>query len=104
MYDYNYLDSMGFMGLLMGFMGGILIIFAIIELAILALTIVGRWKVFEKARQPGWAGIVPFYSELAADFSIGCFLSLILLCPALPPINCPRLLAKGLDSRLALHF
>ena len=26
------------------------------------LTAVGLWKMFEKAREPGWAGIIPFYN------------------------------------------
>lgn len=31
-------------------------------LAIFAVVVVGAWKVFEKAGQPGWAAIVPIYS------------------------------------------
>ena len=31
-------------------------------LAIIVLTIVSMWKVFSKARQPGWASIIPFYN------------------------------------------
>lgn len=34
----------------------------IVGLAILAVVIIGMWKVFEKAGQPGWAAIVPFYN------------------------------------------
>lgn len=36
--------------------------FLIVELAILALIIVGMWKVFTKAGQPGWASLIPFYN------------------------------------------
>ncbi|MEO5924895.1 MAG: DUF5684 domain-containing protein [Bryobacteraceae bacterium] len=31
-------------------------------LAVAAVTIVGMWKVFEKAGKPGWAVIVPIYN------------------------------------------
>ena len=34
----------------------------IVYLAFIILIIVGLWKVFEKAGQPGWAAIVPFYN------------------------------------------
>jgi len=34
----------------------------IIYLAILVIVIAGIWKAFEKAGQPGWAAIVPFYN------------------------------------------
>jgi len=31
-------------------------------LAVLVVTIIGGWKMFEKAGQPGWAILVPFYN------------------------------------------
>ena len=34
----------------------------IIQLAIIILMIVGMWKVFTKAGQPGWASIIPIYN------------------------------------------
>jgi hypothetical protein len=34
----------------------------LIELAIVVLVIVGMWKLFEKARKPGWASIIPIYN------------------------------------------
>jgi chromate transport protein ChrA len=38
------------------------IISNLIQLAIVILAIVGMWKTFEKAGQPGWAAIIPFYN------------------------------------------
>jgi hypothetical protein len=32
-------------------------------LGFLVVIIVGMWKVFEKAGQPGWASIIPFYNS-----------------------------------------
>ncbi len=37
-------------------------LFPIVILVLLALNIVGMWKVFTKAGQPGWASIVPIYN------------------------------------------
>jgi hypothetical protein len=31
-------------------------------LAVIVVVVVGMWKMFEKAGQPGWAAIVPFYN------------------------------------------
>ena len=31
-------------------------------LALVVVSLVGMWKVFEKAGKPGWAAIVPFYN------------------------------------------
>jgi uncharacterized protein DUF5684 len=40
-------------------LGGTMMLFF---LAIMIVVIVGFWKVFEKAGQPGWAAIVPIYN------------------------------------------
>ena len=37
--------------------------FWLIILAFFVLNIVAGWKIFEKAGQPGWASIVPFYNS-----------------------------------------
>ena len=46
----------------MAMLGGFLLIFGIIILAIVIVIIVSMWKIFDKAGQPGWAAIVPFYN------------------------------------------
>ena len=33
-----------------------------LSLAIIVLGIVAMWKIFEKAGEPGWAAIIPFYN------------------------------------------
>jgi hypothetical protein len=44
----------------MGYLcGGIGFVF---WLAVIVVIIAGMWKVFEKAGQPGWAAVVPFYN------------------------------------------
>lgn len=35
---------------------------AFFTLAVFALVLVGMWKAFVKAGQPGWAGIIPIYN------------------------------------------
>lgn len=42
---------------------GVLSTYLVIVLAILVLVIVAEWKIFTKAKQPGWASIVPFYRD-----------------------------------------
>ena len=40
--------------------------------ALIVVTLVGMWKVFEKAGKPGWAAIVPFYNLYClCDMSFG---------------------------------
>jgi hypothetical protein len=34
----------------------------LIQLAILVLVIAGAWRMYEKAGQPGWAVLIPFYN------------------------------------------
>ena len=35
---------------------------SLIGLALTVLAIIAMWKMFEKAGEPGWAAIVPFYN------------------------------------------
>ena len=44
--------------------------FALVFIAIGLVVVVGMWKTFDKAGQPGWAAIVPFYN-LVVMFRIG---------------------------------
>jgi Family of unknown function (DUF5684) len=41
--------------------GGLAVLFAFYTV-IIVLEIIGIWKVFAKAGQPGWAAIIPFYN------------------------------------------
>jgi hypothetical protein len=36
--------------------------FAVVYVAIIAVVVVGLWKVFVKARQPGWAALIPIFN------------------------------------------
>ncbi len=40
-----------------------IVIGSIIALICSIITIIGQWKVFEKAGRPGWAAIIPFYNN-----------------------------------------
>lgn len=46
-----------------GALGAGLVIYYIIVLAVGIVMIVALWKIFEKAGEPGWAAIVPFYNN-----------------------------------------
>ena len=38
------------------------LLFALIVLALVIVSIAGKWKMFEKAGRPGWAAIIPYYN------------------------------------------
>lgn len=40
-----------------------IMIISLVAIAASVLTIIGYWKVFEKAGKPGWASIVPYYNQ-----------------------------------------
>ncbi len=42
--------------------GAAIMAYFFVGLAVAAIVLVGKWKVFEKAGQPGWAAIVPIYN------------------------------------------
>lgn len=44
-------------------LGGAVLIAGLITLAVNIVLIVAKWKIFEKASEPGWAAIVPFYNS-----------------------------------------
>lgn len=46
-----------------GIAAGALTVYYIIVLAIAVVVIIGLWKMFVKAGKPGWACIIPFYSQ-----------------------------------------
>ena len=55
----------------------------IFSILILVLTFIGYWKIFVKAGQPGWGGIIPIYNQYVLSkitFGTG-WLFLLLLIP-----------------------
>lgn len=52
----------------------------IIYLAVIILMVVGMWKVFSKAGQPGWAAIVPIYNLIVLLQIAGKPIWWIILC------------------------
>lgn len=42
---------------------GLMRTYLVVIIAILVLTLVAEWKIFEKAGQKGWACLIPFYSN-----------------------------------------
>jgi len=43
----------------------------ILYLAVIAILVIGMWKVFEKAGKPGWAAIVPIYNFIVLIEIVG---------------------------------
>lgn len=46
-----------------GIATGALTVYYILALAMAVVTLIGLWKMFTKAGKPGWAAIIPFYSQ-----------------------------------------
>jgi hypothetical protein len=65
-------------------------------LAIAVVVIIGFWKVFEKAGQPGWAAIVPIYNAIILLKIIGRPAWWVLLM-MIPFVNIVILLMVSLD-------
>ncbi len=42
---------------------GFMVFFWVIGLAVAVLVIIATWKIYEKAGEPGWASLVPFYRD-----------------------------------------
>lgn len=42
---------------------GVLAVYSIFILVIVVLSIIAMWKIFTKAGKPGWACLIPFYSQ-----------------------------------------
>ena len=58
--NYNY-DTYNLLYTMIG--TGFFLVTMLISLVIFVLTLVAMWKIFVKAGKPGWACIVPFYSQ-----------------------------------------
>ena len=56
-------DDTAAIGALMAF-GAIGVCFMAVIFIVTIATIVGMWKMFDKAGRPGWAAVVPFYSDM----------------------------------------
>ncbi len=59
-YDYNFDPNFPSM---FASLSAIIFTFWIVFIIIFAISIIPKWKLFEKAGQPGWAAIVPFYNK-----------------------------------------
>lgn len=48
---------------MLGMYFGVILFFLAVVLVLLILSVIGYWKVFKKAGQPGWGSLVPFYNS-----------------------------------------
>lgn len=60
-YSYSYTTT-GDTAALGGFFGAFFAIYMFVLLAVAIVGIIGLWKTFVKAGQPGWAAIIPIYN------------------------------------------
>ncbi len=57
-YDYDAYDAA-----LAAVGAGVYMVYMIICLVFLVLTVIARWKIYTKAGKPGWASLIPFYTD-----------------------------------------
>lgn len=77
-----------FVGVLIGSILIIALVGAIFASIISIVKIIAKWKMFNKANQPGWAAIIPFYNNwvLFETGDIEGWKSLLILIPLAGPI------------------
>lgn len=54
----------GSFGVAMGIVAVIMLFALLISLIFVVITVIAEWKLFEKAGEPGWSAIIPFYNTL----------------------------------------
>lgn len=62
-YDYDsYFTNSQDYQLAQGLSAGVIITILLVVLVVSVMSIIGAWKTYQKAKQPGWASIVPIYN------------------------------------------
>lgn len=79
-------DSYAYDAMVTSITAGVLIVYYIIALAVAVLVLVGLWKVFTKAGKPGWACLIPFYSQYC-QFEIAWGNGWLFLLTLIPCVN-----------------
>lgn len=59
----EYYSSNDMLAAILGLYAGMIMVIAGVSLVLGLLSIIGLWKVFSKAGQPGWGSIIPFYNS-----------------------------------------
>ena len=62
-YDYNYDYAPGLASGIVSAILAVIAVYWVIFIALYALEAIPKWKLYEKAGQPGWAALVPFYKD-----------------------------------------
>jgi len=70
-YNYNYSSPSVSDNAAVGASIGLLMFFLLFVVACVVVAVVAHWKIFTKARKPGWASIVPIYNVIVLLRIIG---------------------------------
>lgn len=90
-------------------LAGVGVVYMIVLLAVVVALIVAYWKIFEKAGEPGWASLIPFYSSYKI-YKIGMgngwwfLLSLIPYVGFVMPIVLAFMIAKAFGRGVGFGF
>lgn len=63
-------------------LSGVIMVVSLISLAIVVVQIIGLWKMFTKAGEPGWKAIIPIYNAVILFKISGLSPWLLLICLA----------------------
>lgn len=59
----DYYSSNDMLAAILGLYAGMIMVIIGVSLVLGLLSIIGHWKVYSKAGQPGWSSIIPFYGS-----------------------------------------
>ena len=88
------------LAVIMGMMGMIFLV----SFVLIVINIIGQWKTFSKANQPGWAAIIPIYNTYIACKIVGVnpwWIVIVILSPILVVIPIIGSLA---EMALCIYF
>ncbi len=85
---------------------------SLLQLAVVIVSIAGAWKVFEKAGEPGWKILIPFYNAYIALKIAGrpgwwlvfAFIPLVNLILLVIPFDFAKKFGKGIGYGFGLLF
>lgn len=104
MSNYDYSTTSSIAGAAIGGIFAFVMVAIVICLAIAVVQIIGMWKVFKKADQPGWASIIPIYSQYVLCKAVGVNPWWILVVILSPILNVIPIIGALLSMAISIYF
>ena len=104
MSNYDYSTTSSIAGAAMGGLFAMIMVIVVICLAIAIVQIIGMWKVFKKADQPGWVSLIPIYNQYILCKVVGVNPWWILAVILSPILNIIPVLGSLLSMAISIYF